>query len=720
MPKKNAVKKDSHISQINEFYSDISNEGMLFAALIRSPSVGRIAKIKVPDMPDGFFFFSAKDIPGKKEIVTNKISTPIFAEKKSNYIGEPLGIIIGPNEKHISHLMSQFEIQFDETATLEALENFASPLPITENSGNDAEIDEITKALQITQDANASNNSNTSVKQEKATIDQTDNIVASRVFSIQNETNSDGDKTFEEIKTTTKIQPIEQNWIEPSGALCTIHDGNITVYTQTKNPSALRYAVANALGISENQVFIKKTKESSSSTDGLWRTTMIVAQTAVAAYKAQKNVRLILSRTEQKQFMVNSEKVSITHESKVDQSGKINSMKITLDADIGAQNPFAQILLDRLVIASCNIYCPENISIEAKAYTTSTPPTSISARMIDMQSFFAIENHFSQIAKKLNLLPEEIVQANISDDKKTIMPFSFKLKNPISTYQKLLAISGFNRKYVSFKNETQNKQIENRVFQTIPFRGIGIASAFEGTDYLHPDFFVDNQKVEVTLEADGSASINSHIPIPAIKTLWMNIIEKEFGIPKSRIKFEIPEKNINTSKNSLEMAHESIGVLTELFEKCCSDLKKKNIQKKQLPITSKKTLSSSIKKQWDSKELRGSPFYTMSFATTAIELQIDPYTYKVTIKGIWIVIDCGKIISVPAAERSLRLAIQQELSNLIADEILPCEQISISFVQSSERAGLLSNIIHNTMPAAFCTALSQALGKNISTLPYTV
>ncbi len=47
------------------FYSDFSKEGMLYAALIRSPAnTGIVKDIKIPDMPEGYSLFTAQDIPG--------------------------------------------------------------------------------------------------------------------------------------------------------------------------------------------------------------------------------------------------------------------------------------------------------------------------------------------------------------------------------------------------------------------------------------------------------------------------------------------------------------------------------------------------------------------------------------------------------------------------------------------------------------------------------
>ena len=49
------------------FYSDFDKPGTLFATLVRSPSpVGKIKSITISDLPEGYYFFTEKDIPMSK------------------------------------------------------------------------------------------------------------------------------------------------------------------------------------------------------------------------------------------------------------------------------------------------------------------------------------------------------------------------------------------------------------------------------------------------------------------------------------------------------------------------------------------------------------------------------------------------------------------------------------------------------------------------------
>ena len=50
-------------------------------------------------------------------------------------------------------------------------------------------------------------------------------------------------------------------------------------------------------------------------------------------------------------------------------------MMIKIKADVGADNPFAKEIIDRLTIAACGIYNPANLYSHAQAISSKNPPT---------------------------------------------------------------------------------------------------------------------------------------------------------------------------------------------------------------------------------------------------------------------------------------------------------------------------------------------------------
>ena len=158
--------------------------------------------------------------------------------------------------------------------------------------------------------------------------------------------------------------------------------------------------------------------------------------------------------------------------------------------------------------------------------------------------------------------------------------------------------------------------------------------------------------------------------------------------------------------------------MTYLIKKSCLEIQKKRFHSP-LPITSKKTITPAMKKNWNKELFSGIPFHTTSFAGIIVEIELNPDTYKTKIKGIWLVIDCGEILSIKAAENTIRLAIQKELLTLMKDESLslPYQCLRVCFVESKNNSGQIGDLVHKILPAAFTNALSQAISDAIYKIP---
>ncbi|MBO7638091.1 MAG: hypothetical protein J6S91_03855, partial [Treponema sp.] len=112
--KEKAVKKISRLSFQKGFYSDLEFRDMLYAVIVRSPAKsGIISSISHGDLPEGYYLFTAKDVPGINLIDTPQGKVPVFSEGNISYLGEPLGILVGPDEKTVNELYGEIQFTFD-------------------------------------------------------------------------------------------------------------------------------------------------------------------------------------------------------------------------------------------------------------------------------------------------------------------------------------------------------------------------------------------------------------------------------------------------------------------------------------------------------------------------------------------------------------------------------------------------------------------------------
>lgn len=732
--KKNNSKTNLRSLEATGFYSDFEKEGCLYAALIRSPaSSGKIKSVTIPELPEGYYLYTNIDLPGSKSISANKNTLKVFGYGNVSYTGEPIGIILGPDEEKVYKLLDTVNITFDVENLESALHN------VINNQQEKAE-----NFKEFLDQLNEMPSLDTVI--DKSHVEENPNvIVATREIKYglyETMPLAQADTTiFEHADFTStdkwKEKLLTPKWQETEGAYAYTEGDKLHVFTPTRWTAFTQKSVAAVLNIDEAFIFIHKTKSAGIYPSGLARTTQLAIQVALAAWLSKQPVKLVLSQNEQENFMVPGVLTEITYRSALNKNGRLKALKILIDIDIGCSNPFAQEITDRIAIAAANYYKPENLYISVKAHTSKKPPTSISMQIIESQAFFAIENEIQKISNLSNIFPDELrlinAEAPVSEEikpkhsKKTaskknepqsVFPFEIPIGDVQGVIQKALAASDFNRKYASFHMDAIDRaEKDSKPFFALPLRGIGFATAYIPSGYYGQTSFSNDFKLEVTLSADEKLVIHSIKPSEVIQEIWKTSASEILQIPKQNIQInsdfpydEMPE--------APEDSYSSISIMNELIKKCCTDIQKKRFHQP-LPITAKRGGPLSTKAKWNKEKFQGTPFFTTSFITTVVEVELDTYTYNEKIKGIWVTVDCGELFDEAAARRTIRLEIQQELTMLVKGKTVPCDAINISFIQSNNKTGQVGGLIHNSLPAAFSSALSLALTTQLTEIPCT-
>ena len=710
--KKSEEKKLVRSLEASGFYSDAEKEGCLYAALVRSPAPsGKIKSITAPDLPEGYVLYTSKDLPGSKSITANKSLIKFFCYGNVSYSGEPVGIIFGPDEEMVHQLLDTVSINFDVENLESALNNVINNQEEASNMKEFIEqINEMPSLDTVIDKSHVEENTSVVVAEreikyglyKRASLAQAD----TKLFEKADFTSTD---TWKERLLTPK-------WQETEGAFAYTEGEKIHVFAPTRWTGFTQKAVATALNIDEALVYIHKTKSPGIYPSGLARTTQLAVQVAAASWLSKKPVKLILSQYEQENFMVPGVITDITYRSALNKEGRLIALKINIDIDIGCSNPFAQEITDRIAIAATNYYKPENLYIHAQAHTSKNPPTSISMQIIESQAFFAIENEIQKLSNLSKIFPDELRLINTESPK--AFPFNISTGEVQAVIQTALKNSDFNRKYASFHMEAIDRaEKDSKPFFALPLRGIGLATAYIPSGYYGQTSFSNDAKLEVTLNADEKLQIHAIKPSDVIQDIWKTTAAEIIQIPKQNIQInsdfpydQIPEQP--------EDSYCSISIMNELVKKCCNDIQKKRFHQP-LPLTAKRSAVMSSKTKFDKEKFSGTPYHTTSFITTVVEVELDTYTYNEKIKGIWVTVDCGELFDEAAALRTIKLEIQQELTMLVKGKTVLCDAINISFIQSSNRSGQVGGLIHNTLPAAFSSALSLALTTQLTEIPCT-
>ncbi|MCQ2600266.1 MAG: xanthine dehydrogenase family protein molybdopterin-binding subunit [Treponema sp.] len=666
------VKKDIpqlYSPLLKTYFSDLTSANMIYTKIVRSPiTKGRIKSLTLENIPDGYFLFTAADFGEQNYVETLDIQTEILASSEIYYKGQPIALLAGPVFTDLLDLEKNIKLDLEKDPASKIKEKEYPYAQRFIRNGKAQKPEEFTK-----------------------------------LFSKKNY----------DIKGTWTSVLNAPSCNEANGAFCTFDKNILTISTPTQWPKHLQENIKRIFNLKTEEVFIRKTISSGPHTNTIWQNTVIAVMASLVAIKTGKAAQLVLSREEHFEYLIKKSPISIKIRSAVKKDGIIEAVQILIELDSGYHNPFAAEILDRLVIAANNIYSVRNIEIIAKAYESYNPPVSFNIECIDSQAFFAIENQIQKICNVTGFLPDELRMKNF--ERKFSLPFTFtneKVREAFSAIEKMYDI---NRKFISYRMESKNRKIDIENLQNFPLRGIGVACGFNGIGYFGSNIFACNQKMEATLESDGTLEIHALQPSASTLEVWKNTAAQILEIDPKQIKLN-STFDVNEDLSVPENVYANVSVMTYLLKKCCQDIQSKRFRKP-LPITSTKGFTSAQKKVWNKEKFSGSPFFLSSFGTVVLELEINPYTYKIYIKNVKAVLNAGKIGIPKIAENSVKLSIQHALTELVVDENLHCDQISVSFVQSDNDPTQIDGLISRILPAAFTSALSQATGHEINTIP---
>lgn len=746
---------DPKVSFQKGFYSDLGADGLFFAVTVRSPvSRGILRSISHPSLPAGYALIDVRDVPGSKTVDIQGQRVSVFCSGRISYAGEPLALLAGPDEDVLASLLPEVVIELDPDEsedterilyerTIRCGPAFSAVTPAAADGTGGA------SGQDDGPDATAASGAESAAVEgagASAAASAGESPDAAPPTDAGEGTDSGGGAESDaDASAAADADPksrmfdgcdyvVEREWSynvktpyygETNGALCMWRGGVLTVITPTQWTANLRQVLQKALGAGVQSIIIKKTTAQNLSTASIWYNAIIACQAAVASRAVGRPVRIVYTRREQEAFLGAQRPVRIRHKTGVRKDGRLVSMRVQIEADSGFADPFASELIDRLVIASCGAYGAQNVLVEGVARASRSPALSVNSRQIDCAAFFALENQIAEVCRVAGISPVEFRKINYDAGEPRKGQSGPQLSFDIDKYANVLGAlsraADFERHYAAY--EVSAARWETRLHPrdyvsaySAPLRGIGMACAFEGSPYrgARSGRYARHQTLEVTLQSKTELEIRCPAVSPSVQVLWTESAREILATPALKVR-------INTLFEGGEQSalpdniHGNIGVMTALMKRCCALLKKRS-QTEPFPVTVKRR-TPSFAREWDGEAFRGKPFDSTSFAAASVEVAVDPCTYRGNIRSINIAINGGRILAPQIAAATVRLGVQRILSSLLEDDVLDCENIKISFIQSEREPSQIGELVYKIIPTAYTQAVSQALNYTLDYLP---
>jgi CO/xanthine dehydrogenase Mo-binding subunit len=686
------------------FVEDISFPGMLFGLTLRSPIArGRLKAVEGPKLPGAYTLIRAENIPGKNQL--EDFPVPILASDTLSYIGEPVALLFGPDEAKLADYAAQYKIITEEESPL------FSPY----------------------------------------------NVPGDSIHSRREILFGNTEDAFERGKTTitgTYRTGIQEHWYaEPLGAVA-VYSGHKTpggirenekllIHTATQWPFHVLRSIKGILAPAKADVVVEPSLIGISLDGKIWYPSLLACHAALGAWITKKTVKLLLTREEDFRYSPKRNSAEIHIRSALGEEGELLGTEIEVNTDLGAEAVFAGEILDRICLGSLGPYQYTNTKIKGQALKTNTPPQGPFAGFGLSQGFFAIERHVSQIADIQKQDPAEWRKNHLLGKNGSLaIGTPLKEASPLAELMDTAAAMGdYYRKWASYELLRSRRQETEWAERDEPLRGIGIAVAYQGAGFLYSGADGGVSAVTLTLEKDGSLEIRTSIVSSTAEyvRVWQNIALDILAVDPKLLRVVsgttegVPDSGpASLSRNML--------VITKLVERSCIAIRKLRFRDP-LPITVNRSYRPGKRIPWGASS--GQPFdqnalARLGWGAAVVEVEIDPVEYTPKIRGTWLGIDGGKILSEARARRSLKSAAIQALGWASREELSYLEgKIPDSFILNyalpvpSEMPPVYIDFLWNDtvapkgigelpfhcVPAAYIQAVSQAMDHPFEKIP---
>src|SRR5712692_3817204 len=205
----------------------------------------------------------------------------------------------------------------------------------------------------------------------------------------------------------------EQLYIENNGAIAIANPNEgVTVWGSMQCPYYVHKALIKLFGLPEEKIRVIQTETGGGFGGKEEYPSMIAGHAALLAWKSGKPVKIIYDRAEDMVATTKRHPSRTRHRTGVTRDGKLVAMDIDFVIDGGAYATLSSVVLSRGTIHAAGPYFCPNVRVHSRAVATNAPPHGAFRGFGAPQSIFAVERHLDQVARAVNLTPEELRRRN--------------------------------------------------------------------------------------------------------------------------------------------------------------------------------------------------------------------------------------------------------------------------------------------------------------------
>ncbi len=680
------------------YIGDIPFEGMLYGKVVRSSRArAKVKGVHVPVLPEGYYYIDAGDIPegGKNRIEMIKDDWPVFADREVRFIGETIGLLVGPDRKELNRLRDEVKVEYEELTPVFTIEE-AEAVKGGPVHGKD------------------------------------------NVYGDYHLKKGDPDAAFAEadriIEDTVRTGYQEHIYMEPQGVIARVQeDGKLGVFFSGQCPFYVRHAVSATMGVPEEQVEVQQTVTGGAFGGKEHYPDVISTPLAVAAGKIGKPIGLFFDRIEDISFTPKRHPSTTHFRTALDKEGNIIAMDIDVRLNAGAYESCSLVVLQRAIFSVNSVYNIPNVKIRGRAFATNNVPSDAYRGFGAPQGLFAMETHMSHVARAIGAEELELKGRYLlkqGDVTVTNGRIHEEVKLP-EMIRRIEEMSGYRRKVKEYTPGS--------------WKGIGLSLFNHGSGFTgNGEQEIIKGVVKMRKRADGIVDLLvSNVEMgQGLQTTFRKIAAMVLEIPVDSVVYNDPNTGL-VPDSGPTCASRSIAIVGYLVQEAAKKLKKRWDESDVVEVSHQYETPEGLI-PWDQNNLQGDAYPSYGWGVNVVEVEVDPLTYEVTTKGIWAVHDVGVAIDEKIVEGQVDGGIIQALGygsleklevkdgrfqqKTMADYTIPTSmdfpRIKSSLVDNPYEYGPFGakgagELVFDGAAAAFADAVQMAVDGDIKQIPVT-
>lgn len=473
-----------HVRGESLFIDDvIAPEGVLYGYIFYSPIAhGKILKINLSDAlkSEGVHgIFTAKDIPGENQIGGIIPDENLFAEDTVHFIGHPIAMVVADTFLYAHDAVKKIKGDFKK-------------LPAVFDARKAAKKNQL--------------------------------IIPPRIFEMGNVEQAWNNCDYI-VEDTVESGGQEHLYLETQGSLAIpVEGGGIKIISATQGPTAVQRTVARVLGLPMHKIEVDVARLGGGFGGKEDQATPWAVMAALAAFKLNVPVKLVLPRQEDIRITGKRHPYSSDFKIGLNKEGKILAYEVTFYQNAGAAADLSPAILDRTLFHCTNSYFIPNVKATALSCRTNLPPFTAFRGFGGPQGMFVIESAIYKAAQVMGIDPSVIQKKNLLSEgnefpygQKTVQPHAEKCFYEIETrFDK-------NEIYRNVKEFNANNKLVKKGVAVMPVCfGISFTTTFlnQASAFVH--IYTDGSVNISTAAVEMGQGVNAKLRIIAAKSLSIN------------------------------------------------------------------------------------------------------------------------------------------------------------------------------------------------------